>query len=92
MNALSAETEAIMIFSNVNAWNRFVYLVNGEVVTSFDPVSPYWRQGSTPIGSSRKCAPQDSTPAPILRALITTSAHLDSRDCYSSPPVSPASS
>ncbi|SNT51498.1 hypothetical protein SAMN05216276_105360 [Streptosporangium subroseum] len=48
MDVLSTGTETIMIFSNVNAWSRFEYLVDGEVVTSFDLASPDWREGSDP--------------------------------------------
>ncbi|MFB9882063.1 DUF6461 domain-containing protein [Planobispora siamensis] len=48
LDALSAGTEAIMIFCNVNAWSGFEYVVDGEPVTSFDPVTPDWREGSDP--------------------------------------------
>jgi Family of unknown function (DUF6461) len=48
MDAVSAGTEAIMIFENVNAWSRFEYLADGAVVTSFDPAGPDHREGNDP--------------------------------------------
>jgi hypothetical protein len=48
VEALAANTEAIVIFSNVNAWSGFSYLVDGEMMTAFDPLTPDWREGNDP--------------------------------------------
>ncbi|MFG1860936.1 DUF6461 domain-containing protein [Microbispora bryophytorum] len=47
-DALSAQTETITIFSNVNGWSRFEHVIDGRVTTSFDPLSAYFREGDEP--------------------------------------------
>ncbi|WP_030511968.1 DUF6461 domain-containing protein [Microbispora rosea] len=48
IDALSAETETITIFENVNGWSRFEHVIDGRVMTSFDPVDAYFREGEEP--------------------------------------------
>ncbi|WP_256862259.1 DUF6461 domain-containing protein [Microbispora sp. GKU 823] len=47
-DALSEQTEMIVIFENVNGWSRFEHVIDGQVMTSFDPVSAYLREGDQP--------------------------------------------
>ncbi|XVQ86018.1 DUF6461 domain-containing protein [Microbispora siamensis] len=47
-DALSAQTETIMIFENVNGWSGFEHVIDGRLITSFDPVSAYLREGDEP--------------------------------------------
>jgi uncharacterized protein DUF6461 len=42
------ETTAVVVLKHPYASGRFVYAVNGEIVTNFDPVSPRRRHGSDP--------------------------------------------
>jgi Family of unknown function (DUF6461) len=48
LRALSDRTEAVSVFYNVNADRRFCYAVDGELLTSFDPMAPARRYGSQP--------------------------------------------
>ncbi|XVQ86032.1 DUF6461 domain-containing protein [Microbispora siamensis] len=47
-DAPCAQTEIITIFENVNGWSRFEHAIDGQVMTSFDPVSAYLREGDEP--------------------------------------------
>ncbi|WP_067136753.1 DUF6461 domain-containing protein [Microtetraspora malaysiensis] len=47
-DALSAQTETIMIFENVNGWSGFEHVVDGQLMTSFDPVAACLREGDEP--------------------------------------------
>ncbi|MEV0974351.1 DUF6461 domain-containing protein [Microtetraspora glauca] len=48
IDALSAQTETIMIFENVNGWSGFEHVIDGQLMTSFDPVAAYLREGDEP--------------------------------------------
>jgi Family of unknown function (DUF6461) len=48
LRAVSAGTEALSVFTNVNGNTKFNHAVDGEVRTAFDPCSPARRWGSEP--------------------------------------------
>ncbi|MER5645486.1 DUF6461 domain-containing protein [Streptosporangium sp. NPDC002524] len=48
LRALSAGTEAVMVMRQDHSAHLFEYAVDGELVTSFDPMIPAWRYGSDP--------------------------------------------
>lgn len=48
LRALSAGTELVSVFRHDHANDLFVYALDGEVLTSFDPGKPGWRDGSDP--------------------------------------------
>ncbi|MGW0589815.1 DUF6461 domain-containing protein [Streptosporangium sp. NPDC002607] len=48
VETLSVGSEAVSVLRHDYATNRFAYAVDGEVVTSFDPMIPAWRYGSDP--------------------------------------------
>ncbi|MGW4640937.1 DUF6461 domain-containing protein [Sphaerisporangium sp. NPDC004334] len=48
LRALSAGTELVTVFRHDYANDLFVYAIDGEVLTSFDPRKPGWRDGSDP--------------------------------------------
>ncbi|MFD9949445.1 DUF6461 domain-containing protein [Nonomuraea sp. NPDC059023] len=48
VRALSAGTELISVLRNDYATDLFVYAVDGERLTSFDPRKPAWRYGTDP--------------------------------------------
>lgn len=45
---LAQETTVVVVLKHPYASSRFVYAVNGEIVTNFDPVTPRQRYGSDP--------------------------------------------
>ncbi|MFF4778164.1 DUF6461 domain-containing protein [Microtetraspora fusca] len=47
-DALSAQTEIIMIFEDVNGWSGFEYVIDGQLMTSFNPVAAHLREGDEP--------------------------------------------
>ncbi|MER5627038.1 DUF6461 domain-containing protein [Streptosporangium sp. NPDC002544] len=48
LRVLSAGTEVVSVLRHDYAAHEFVYAVDGERVTFFDPVIPAWRYGSDP--------------------------------------------
>ncbi|MFC4531761.1 DUF6461 domain-containing protein [Sphaerisporangium dianthi] len=48
LQALSAGTELVCVFRHDYANDLFVYAIDGEILTSFDPRKPGWRDGSDP--------------------------------------------
>ncbi|GGL06706.1 hypothetical protein Sme01_66980 [Sphaerisporangium melleum] len=48
LRALSAQTELVIVLRHDHANDLFAYAVDGEVLTSFDPRKPGWRDGSDP--------------------------------------------
>ncbi|MFF4416173.1 DUF6461 domain-containing protein [Streptosporangium sp. NPDC001559] len=45
---LAQNTTAIVVLNHPYASSRFVYAVNSEIITNFDPISPQQRYGSDP--------------------------------------------
>ncbi|MGS2641231.1 DUF6461 domain-containing protein [Streptosporangium sp. LJ11] len=48
VKTLSAGSEAVSVLRHDYAADRFAYAVDGQVVTSFNPMIPAWRYGSDP--------------------------------------------
>lgn len=48
VRALSAGTELVSVFRHDYATDLFVYAIDGDRLTSFDPRKPAWRYGSDP--------------------------------------------